>query len=86
MFNSDPGLVVDVVVFHDGTKWRAVVDVGCNGDLTSAPVLCDYKDEKQYSVFLNDSFMSFSVNIYDDGKVLSIVSVGSGSHGEFILI
>jgi tripeptidyl-peptidase-2 len=40
---SDHGPVMDCVVFHDGTKWRAAIDAGCTGDLTKAPLLTNFR-------------------------------------------
>jgi tripeptidyl-peptidase-2 len=40
---SDQGPVIDCIVFNDGAKWRAVVDVSCSGDLTHAPLLTNFR-------------------------------------------
>ena len=45
---QDPGPVYDCLVFNDGTLWRAVVDVGCAGDLTAAPVMANFREAQQY--------------------------------------
>ena len=39
---EDLGPTYDCVVFHDGTNFRAVVDVSENGDLADLPCLTDY--------------------------------------------
>ena len=39
---SDPGAVVDCVVFHDGRVWRAALDVIGSGDFAQSKLLCDY--------------------------------------------
>jgi tripeptidyl-peptidase II len=30
---DDPGIILDIVVFNDGTDWRVVIDVDESGDL-----------------------------------------------------
>ncbi|KAG0356592.1 subtilase family-domain-containing protein [Gamsiella multidivaricata] len=80
---SDPGPVYDCVVFNDGNVWRAVVDAKEDGDLTDAPALTDYKVELQYGTFSNQDKCNYSINIYDDGKMLSIVVI-AGSHGTHV--
>ncbi|KAJ3146766.1 tripeptidyl-peptidase II Tpp2 [Geranomyces variabilis] len=78
----DPGLNVDCVVFHDGAKWRAVVDNLGDGDLRQAPTLTDFADELQFARWSNESMLNYSVNIYD-GETLSIVT-SAGSHGTHV--
>ncbi|KAJ3416574.1 tripeptidyl-peptidase II Tpp2 [Chytridiales sp. JEL 0842] len=80
---NDPGFVFDCVVFHDGKKWLAAVDVTESGDLKSAPLMTTYKDSLEYAKFGEDSLLNFSVNIYDDGDLLSIVTM-SGTHGTHV--
>ncbi|KAI9146026.1 subtilase family-domain-containing protein [Paraphysoderma sedebokerense] len=80
---EDPGMVYDCVVFHDGTYWRAVIDTKESGDLRQQPTLAGYRFERQYSNFGEADMLNYSVNIYDDGKVLSIVCV-AGSHGTHV--
>lgn len=36
-------------------------------------LLTDYRLERQYEAFSIDDMMNYSVNIYDEGRVLSIV-------------
>jgi tripeptidyl-peptidase II len=48
-----------------------------------APLLTNYHDEKQYGTFGKDSMLTYSVNIYDSGQILSIVTQ-SGGHGTHV--
>lgn len=80
---EDPGLLIDCLVFHDGEKWRAAVDMNESGDLTNAQLLTNYADEQQFVRWSDDSLLNFSVNIYDEGETLSIVTL-AGSHGTHV--
>ncbi|KAJ3292192.1 tripeptidyl-peptidase II Tpp2 [Borealophlyctis nickersoniae] len=80
---EDPGILIDCVVFHDGTKWRAAIDINESGDLTNAQLLTNFADERQFVRFGDDSMLNFSVNIHDEGETLSIVTV-AGSHGTHV--
>jgi len=80
---SDCGPVVDCVVFHDGENYQACVDTSLVGDLESCKLMQSYKEKLQVSTFSDDDLLNFSVNIYDDGNVLSIVANG-GSHGTHV--
>ncbi|KAJ2344067.1 hypothetical protein GGF43_005543, partial [Coemansia sp. RSA 2618] len=40
---ADQGPLLDCVVFHDGTQWRAAIDVDESGDLSTAEALGAYK-------------------------------------------
>jgi tripeptidyl-peptidase-2 len=85
MMNSyqDPGITMDCVVFHDGEKWRVAIDKDESGDLRQAKLLTNFSDEHQYDSFGVDSMLNYSVNIYDEGQVLSIVTC-AGSHGTHV--
>ena len=80
---EDPGPVYDCVTFHDGSRWRAVIDTDEDGDLTDEKVLTNFRQERQYATFGNEMLVNFSVNIYDEGKLLSIVT-NSSSHGTHV--
>eukprot|EP01012_Entosiphon_sulcatum_P052354 TRINITY_DN7195_c0_g1_i1.p1 TRINITY_DN7195_c0_g1~~TRINITY_DN7195_c0_g1_i1.p1 ORF type:complete len:1271 (-),score=203.54 TRINITY_DN7195_c0_g1_i1:50-3862(-) len=80
---EDFGPVVDVVVFHDGNVWRSLVDVDGSGDLRKAEAMTDFHREGQRGVFGWDSLLHFTVNIYADGALLSVV-VPSGTHGTHV--
>ena len=81
--SDPPSPVYDCLVFHDGQSWRAVVDTSECGDLEGLPVLADYQEEQQYAVFSEADQMSYSVKIYEEGRVLSIVTT-AGSHGTHV--
>ncbi|CAG8479878.1 12439_t:CDS:10 [Acaulospora colombiana] len=80
---DDPGIILDVVTFFDGTDWRVVVDVDESGDLREQPLLTDYRKERQFHTFSQEDLLNFSVNIYDDGNTVCIVTA-SGSHGTHV--
>ncbi|KAJ3276748.1 tripeptidyl-peptidase II Tpp2 [Terramyces sp. JEL0728] len=80
---QDPGVIMDCVVFHDGVKWRAAIDTNETGDLTKVPLLTNYRDELQYATFSIETMLNYSVNIYDKGQTLSIVTCG-GTHGNHV--
>ncbi|CEG66665.1 hypothetical protein RMATCC62417_03204 [Rhizopus microsporus] len=80
---EDPGPILDCVVFFDGKDWRAVIDLNESGDLRGQPCLTHYRKELQYHTFGKADLLNFSVNIYSNGDVLSIVTL-SGSHGTHV--
>ncbi|MCH8830735.1 MAG: S8 family serine peptidase, partial [Planctomycetes bacterium] len=80
---ADPGSVFDCVVFHDGKHWRAVVDTDEDGDLGDEIALTNYRAERKYATFGKGAGLNFSVNIYENGKRLSIVCA-AGAHGTHV--
>ena len=68
---------------HDGSVWRAVVDTTESGDLSSLTPLTDFDVEHQYATFGAAEQLPYSVHIYENGSVLSIVTV-CGSHGTHV--
>ncbi|KAG2389080.1 hypothetical protein C9374_014480 [Naegleria lovaniensis] len=52
-------------------------------DLSKEKLLCDFKLEHQYGTFTELDLLNYSVNIYDNGDILSIVAP-SGSHGTHV--
>ena len=71
---SDPGPLYDCVVFHDGEHLRAVVDTDEDGDLADEKAMTNYRVAREYAQFDEVSLLNFGVNIYEGGKVLSIVA------------
>ena len=80
---QDPGPVFDCVVFHDGEAWRAVVDTDADGDLRSEKAMANFRLHQEWSTFGGRAQLNFGVNIFDDGKLLSIV-VDSNPHGTHV--
>ncbi|KAI9346620.1 subtilase family-domain-containing protein [Obelidium mucronatum] len=80
---KDPGHVFDVVSLHDGTKWRAAIDVNEKGDFSGAELMAGYGDELKYASFGEDTRLNYNFNFYDDGNLLSIVTL-SGTHGTHV--
>ncbi|CAG8455950.1 13834_t:CDS:10 [Funneliformis caledonium] len=80
---DDPGIILDIVVFNDGSDWRVAIDVDECGDLRGVPLLTDYRKEYQYQTFSQEDMLNYSVNIYDNGNIVSIVTV-AGDHGTHV--
>ncbi|XP_078488477.1 tripeptidyl-peptidase 2 isoform X1 [Ciona intestinalis] len=80
---SDPGPVADCIVFHDGNTFQACVDISLCGDLQSAPLLTSYSESQKFATISRAAMLNYSVNIYEEGKVLCIVANG-GSHGTHV--
>ncbi len=80
---EDPGPVFDCVLFREGGKWRAVVDTDEDGDLEDEKVLAEYDVAQQFGTFGEESLMNFGVHVYEDGKILSLVT-DSGTHGTHV--
>ncbi|OQS04901.1 tripeptidyl-peptidase [Thraustotheca clavata] len=80
---QDAGPIYDCIVFYDGTHWRAAVDVSETGDFTNAQAMTNYRINHEYGKFSDASQLNYALNIYEDGKVLSIVC-DAGSHGTHV--
>lgn len=81
--DDDPGAVFDCVLWHDGTHFHAVVDTDADGDLADETVLRPFGVDGEYATFGGGIASNFAIQVYDDGDVLSIVTV-SGSHGSHV--
>ncbi|GAB4814120.1 hypothetical protein N2152v2_001166 [Parachlorella kessleri] len=87
---EDLGPVLECVVWHDGSAWRAAIDTSDmyepgsdQGLLADFTPLTNYQAERQYATFSSEDAFNFVCNIYEDGNVLSIV-VDAGSHGTHV--
>ena len=80
---DDPGPVYDCVVWSDGKHFHVVVDTDEDGDLNDETVLRPFGIAGEYAGFSDEEASHFSVQVYEDGNLLSIVTV-SGSHGSHV--
>ncbi|XP_071949542.1 tripeptidyl-peptidase 2-like isoform X2 [Antedon mediterranea] len=80
---SDPGPVFDCVVFHDGSTWQVCVDTSEVGNLAESTLLSSFKENHKFSTFSDADMLNYSVNVYDDGNLLSIVT-NACSHGTHV--
>ncbi|MDJ0523023.1 MAG: S8 family serine peptidase, partial [Planctomycetota bacterium] len=80
---EDPGPIFDCAVFHDGNVWRAVIDTDEDGDLADEEALSTYRIAQEWATFSDEARLNFGINVYDEGKRLSIV-VDCGAHGTHV--
>ena len=80
---EDLGPVLDVVCWHDGMHWRAALDVSGTGDMSAAPGFTNYRIARQWGTLGADTLLSYALNIYDEGGVVSIVT-DAGAHGTHV--
>lgn len=78
-----PGPIYDCIAFHDGSTWRAVVDTDEDGDFADEQLLTNFRYERGFASFGEESQLNFALNIYDDGDTLSIV-VDANPHGTHV--
>eukprot|EP01063_Lacrimia_lanifica_P001405 TRINITY_DN10711_c0_g2_i1.p1 TRINITY_DN10711_c0_g2~~TRINITY_DN10711_c0_g2_i1.p1 ORF type:complete len:1321 (+),score=563.72 TRINITY_DN10711_c0_g2_i1:40-4002(+) len=71
---EDLGPKYHCLVWHDGARYRAVVDTSETGDLTTAAPLAPYCDEHEFSHFGDVDKLTYCVQVYDAGKLLSVVA------------
>ncbi|CAI5726897.1 unnamed protein product [Hyaloperonospora brassicae] len=80
---DDPGPIYDAVVFHDGKSWRAAIDTTETGNFAGVPTMTNYREEREFATFSAESQLNYVLNIYDDGKTLSVVN-DVGAHGTHV--
>jgi len=80
---SGPGPMLECIVWHDGERYQAAVHD--RPDFASADVqpMTNYRDFYQCRTFSHFDALTYAVNIFDSGTVLSIV-VDAGSHGTHV--
>lgn len=73
----------DCVLWHDGDDWRVLVDTDRDGDLGDETALRPYGIAGEYAIFDPVSNLAFGVQVYEQGDLLSIVTV-NGTHGTHV--
>lgn len=79
----EPGPVYDCVVWHDGEHWNVLVDTDEDGDLRDEKRLRPFGVAREYAGFGPRVGCHFGVQVYEEGRRLSLVTV-SGSHGTHV--
>jgi len=83
-FDNDPGPLMDAVMYNDTDgSWKAVVDLDASGNLTQSTPMAPFGHEGQTGELGFGSAVTFCVQVYDEGKILSIVT-DAGSHGTHV--
>ncbi|CAH8622772.1 unnamed protein product [Heterobilharzia americana] len=79
-------IVYDCFVFHNGNEWVACVDTSPydpNKTLSDLPLLRDYTVNREYASFGEQTQLYYTVKVFDNGKLLQIVTNNS-SHGTHV--
>ena len=80
----DEGPLLDVVLFKDSSAvWHAVIDADASGDLSGCTPIAPYKHKQQVGTFGFGTSLTYCVQVYEDGDILSVVT-DSGSHGTHV--
>jgi len=80
----DKGPFYDCVLWQDAAShWNVVVDTDEDGDLRDEKILQPFGINGDWASFPDYVSMNFAVQVFEDGKKLSIVTT-SGSHGTHV--
>ena len=85
---DDAGPYMDVVMFKDNKtdsdgEYMAVIDLTADGNLTESIPFAPFAKSRQLGEFGFGSAVTFCIQVYDEGKTLSIVT-DAGSHGTHV--
>ena len=80
---DDPGPVYDCLLWSSGETFKVVVDTDEDGDFSDETILQPFGIAGEYARFADPISSTFGVQVYEDGDLLSIVTV-SGSHGTHV--
>lgn len=83
---DDAGPYMDVLLFQDENnddEYKAVIDLKADGNLTESIPFSAFAKKRQMGEFGFGSAVTFCIQIYDEGKTLSIVT-DAGSHGTHV--
>lgn len=79
--HDDAGPLMDLLLWKEGETWKAIVDVSCaGGDVSGIEPMAPFAVAGQVGELGFGSALSFCVQVYDEGDVLSLVT-DAGSHG-----
>eukprot|EP00986_Skeletonema_menzelii_P015272 scaffold11389_cov138-Skeletonema_menzelii.AAC.1 len=85
-YDEDSGPLMDILMFqdnNDGGVWKAVLDIHATGDLTNSIPMAPFGHARQVGELGFGSHVTFCIQVYDEGKTLSIVT-DAGSHGTHV--
>jgi tripeptidyl-peptidase II len=80
---DDDGPPMYCLTWHDGSRFQAAVDSSGTGDFSNIECMTDYNVSRQYKRFTEIDALTYAVNIFDHGTVLSIVC-DAGAHGTHV--
>ena len=75
--DADVGPTFDVISFHDGTEWQVVIDNTEDGILENALKLRPFSHAQEYASLTKIDNLNVSVNVWDNGDIVEIVSICS---------
>lgn len=78
---KDYGPVLDIIMFEEDGIWKAVLD-GI-GDVSKSIPMAPFKHKRQTSNLGFGSEVTFCIQVYDKGNILSVVT-DAGSHGTHV--
>lgn len=82
-YDEESGPLMDIIMFQDGDIWKAIIDLEADGDLSNSTPLAPFGHARDIGELGFGSHVTFCIQVYDEGKTLSIVT-DSGSHGTHV--